>query len=125
MDRKLELTSGKKGNMMFCMKKRTLLAAGFLFLAFCTEFFSNVGSLIASRGYFIPKESSLFTFRVTLENTGNGEYWLYGEDDAFYYYAGVMPYAVMAKDVPCPGLDKLDYRTWCGVAVPTHDGYPQ
>ena len=95
-----------------------------LYVVLCTNFFSNIGSLIVSRGYFIPEESSLFTFRVTLENTGNGEYWLYGEDDAFYYYAGVMPYAVMAKDVPCPGLDKLDYRTWCGVVVPQHDGYP-
>lgn len=89
-----------------------------LYVVLCTNFFSNIGSLIASRGYFIPEESSLFTFHVTLENTGSGEYWLYGEDDAFYYYAGVMPYIVMAKDVPCPGLDKLDYRIWCGVAVP-------
>ena len=52
------------------------LAAGLLFLAFCTEFFANAGALVASRGYFIPKESSLFTFHVTQDNTGNGEYWL-------------------------------------------------
>ena len=96
-----------------------------LYVSLGTNFWGNIGALVASRGYFIPKESSLFTFSVTLDNIGNGEYWLYGEDDAFYYYAGVMPYAVMAKDVPCPGLDKLDYRTWCGVVVPKHDGYPQ
>ena len=95
-----------------------------LYVVLCTHFFRNIGSLIASRGSFITEESSLFPFRATRENTGIGEYWLYGEDDAFYYYAGVMPYAVMAKDVPCPGLDKLDYRTWCGVVVPKHDGYP-
>nr|WP_300785778.1 hypothetical protein [uncultured Desulfovibrio sp.] len=52
------------------------LAAGLLFLAFCTEFFASAGVLVASRGYFIPKESSLFTFHVTQDNTGNGEYWL-------------------------------------------------
>lgn len=109
------------------MRKRMLLClvAGILVVACCTEFFSNAGALVASRGYFIPKESSLFTFHVTLDNPGNGEYWLYGEDNAFYYYAGVSPYAVMAKDVPCPGLDKRDYRTWCGLVVPEHDGYPQ
>lgn len=114
--------------MFFFKLARSVACVFFLLLAylmFCTEFFPNAGALVASRGYFIPEESSLFRFRVTLDNPGNGEYWLYGEDDAFFYYSGVTPYAVMARDVPCPGLDKRDYRTWCGVAVPAHDGYPQ
>lgn len=45
-----------------------------LYVSLGTNFWGNIGALVASRGYFIPKESSLFTFSVTLDNIGNGEY---------------------------------------------------
>lgn len=44
------------------------------YILFFTEFIPNVASLIASNSYFIPKESSIFTFSVTIENPRNGEY---------------------------------------------------
>ncbi len=90
-----------------------------------TEFASNIASLIASRGYFIPKESSVFTFSVTLENTGNGEYWIYGEDEKYYYYSGILPYVFIDKKNKCPHFNKIDYRTWCGVDISEHEGYPE
>ncbi|WP_434777935.1 hypothetical protein [Neisseria sp. Ec49-e6-T10] len=40
----------------------------------CSYFFGNVISLIAARGYYIPEQSSVFTFRVTVDNEGSGEY---------------------------------------------------
>jgi hypothetical protein len=51
----------------------------------CSEGLGNVIMLLYANGYFIPKESSVCTFRATVDNIGNGEYWLYGEDDKYYY----------------------------------------
>ena len=57
-------------------KYKLVLYIFIVYILFFTEFIHNIASLIASRGYFIPKESSIFTFSVILENTGNGEYWI-------------------------------------------------
>ena len=50
-----------------------------------TRIFPNTWYLLTCKGYFIPKESNIFIFRVTEMNEGNGEMWLYGEDCNFYY----------------------------------------
>ena len=94
------------------------------YILFFTEFIPNVASLIASNSYFIPKESSIFNFSVTLENLMNGEYWIYGEDEKYCYYSGVVSYTSIKKKNICLGFDKLDYRTWCGIDIHNHDGYP-
>lgn len=91
------------------------------YIAFCTEFVVNIGRLIASRGYFIPEESSIFTFSVTMDNTGNGEYWLYGEDKKFYYCALTSPYLIISKDNDCMNFDKTDYTTWCESYIERYD----
>lgn len=106
-------------------KYKLVLYIFIAYLLFFTEFIHNITSLIASRGYFIPKESSIFTFSVILENTGNGEYWIYGEDKKYYYYSGVLPYVFIEKENKCPNFNKLDYRTWCGVEIRAHEGYPE
>lgn len=106
-------------------KYKVILYLIIIYVLFWTELVQNSASLMASRGYFIPKESSIFTFSVTLENIGNGEYWMYGEDKKYYYYSGISPYVFITKENNCPDFDKLDYRTWCGMDISEHDGYPE
>lgn len=106
-------------------KYKLILYLLIVYILFFTECVSNVGSLIASRGYFIPKESSVFTFSVVLENPGNGEYWIYGEDKKYYYYSGISPYVFIEKENTCPHFNRIDYRTWCGVDIREHEGYPE
>ncbi|MDR1072075.1 MAG: hypothetical protein LBL45_00140 [Treponema sp.] len=103
---------------------KSLVFISVLILLFCTELVHNVGRLIISRGYFIPNESSIFTFSPILENVGSGEWWIYGEDNNNYYYAAVTPYIIIKKNNQCINFDKLNYRTWCGVDIPIHDGIP-
>lgn len=82
-----------------------------------TEAPTNVFSLITARGFFIPSQSSIFTFRTTVENPGSGEWWICGEDSHYFY-------AVPDRDVsrylafPKPkraeyaGFQPSDYKTW-------------
>jgi len=110
------------------MKKKILKLVVYLTIVYtllCTELLSNTARLIGSRGYFVPKESSVFTFSVNFENVGNGEYWLYGEDQNYYYYSGVAPYVKIKKYNNCVNFNEVDYRTWCGVYIQKHDGYPE
>ena len=70
--------------------------------------------LASQKGYFIPAESSFWSFRETVGNPGSGEWWLYGEDDAnFYALVRETPhYLVIPKsDLPV-GFDPLDQKTW-------------
>ncbi|HAK61594.1 MAG TPA: hypothetical protein DCO77_14665 [Nitrospiraceae bacterium] len=46
----------------------------------------NGWHLLTGRGYKIPAESSIFSFKPTVMNSGSGEWWLYGEDSTHYYY---------------------------------------
>ena len=59
-----------------------------------------------------------------MDNYGSGEWWIYGEDRNNYYYAGVEPYISMQKANQCENFNKSDYRTWCYVNIPEHDGVP-
>lgn len=120
-----------------------------LFLLTClglfifTHFFHNMSRLIASRGYFIPADSSIFTFDPTVENSGSGEWWHYGEDLTHYYYGGgcldEQPLVLLAKELPhydydneeacrylkirkynnCEGFNSEDYSTWCEAEIRT------
>lgn len=84
---------------------------------FATPAFGNLWCLITGRGFFIPAESSLFTFKVTQENPGSGEWWLYGEDRRYFYALHekesvylIFPRAAIQR---CPGFRPLNYDTWC------------
>lgn len=78
----------------------------------------NQYSLVASTGYFIPYESSVWDFRPLVPNEGSGEYWLYGEDEMRYYYVGddinYRYVSVLKKDAQkCPGFRPTLFKTWC------------
>lgn len=83
-----------------------------------TNLVSNLWSSATGRGFFIPVESSLFTFMPTKMNYGSGEWWLYAEDDNYYYSmekAGIdKPYILISKSRVngIPEFDKHDYKTW-------------
>ncbi|HEV8582536.1 MAG TPA: hypothetical protein VGX68_26010 [Thermoanaerobaculia bacterium] len=86
-------------------------------ILFATPAFGNLWDLITGRGFFIPAESSLFTFKVTKDNPGSGEWWLYGEDRRYFYalherepFYLVFPRAAVER---CPGFEPLNYHTWC------------
>jgi hypothetical protein len=70
------------------MKNKILLLIVLLFIIviiFLKDMLINVWCLNTDKNYFIPKESSIFTFKSTQMNNGSGDWWLYGEDNKFYY----------------------------------------
>lgn len=91
-----------------------------LLIAFKGRFISNKILLVTNSGYYIPKESSIHTFKQLQVNEGSGEYWIYGEDDKNYYYAGEgvegvgEVYVLISKEQTqnCPDFKVLDYGTW-------------
>jgi len=94
-----------------------LVAAGAVIVFFATPAWVNLWSVVTGRGFFIPSESSMFTFRVTKENEGSGEGWLYGEDRGNFYalHEDEPVYLVFPRQAVqrCAGFQELDYRTWC------------
>lgn len=86
------------------------------YLALFTQLLNNAWSLLTGRGYIIPKESSIFTFKATAMNEGSGEWWMYGEDSHFYYaQAGPMAcyHAFQKSRVSLvPGFVPTDVSTW-------------
>ena len=82
-----------------------------------TPLLNNLWGLTTGRGYFIPKESSVFTFTPLKMNEGSGEWWLYGEDDDNYYSLENdkdLPYMVISKKdaAKCPHFIRTDHTTW-------------
>jgi hypothetical protein len=73
---------------------------------------------MTGQGFIIPSESSLFTFAATKMNDGSGEWWLYAEDNYYYYSmekAGIdKPYIMISKSRTkgIPKFNKHDYKTW-------------
>ncbi|ORC32750.1 hypothetical protein B4O97_15765 [Marispirochaeta aestuarii] len=67
---------------------RTLGILVFLFLGLIlfAPLGTNLWFLLTEESYFIPEESSVFTFRPLQLNPGPGDYWIYGEDSRRYYH---------------------------------------
>jgi len=68
--------------------------------------------------YLIPDESSLFSFKPAVMNSGSGDWWIYGEDTRFYYYFSgdqPVPYLKCSKGEAenCPGFRHDDVSSWC------------
>ncbi len=104
--------------------KRKSIVCAILFITaitlFCTSIFGNVFSLIIEKEYFIPKQSSIFTFNETIGNEGSSDVWRYGEDYSNYYYnLNTFDNDVLffpKKNVNnCPGFNPEDVTTWCKV----------
>jgi hypothetical protein len=86
---------------------------------FVTPTGANLFGLVTSEAFYIPKESSLTTFRVTLTNPGSGDWWLYGEDKENYYAISDkdhFSYLVVPKAEAPDALDPLDKTTWGSAA---------
>lgn len=112
-------------------KKRTLskknifliILLAFLTVLFFTPILGNIFSLIIEKEYFIPKQSSIFTFNETVHNDGSSDVWRYGEDSNNYYFnlsdtnnnVLVFPKTNISN---CPGFNSEDIATWCGLKVP-------
>lgn len=64
-----------------------------------TFFFENLWGKITDNNYIIPNESSLLKFHATKMTQGSGDWWLYGEDENYYYSTetDTAPYIKMAK----------------------------
>ncbi|NRF70393.1 hypothetical protein HLB44_25640 [Aquincola sp. S2] len=83
-----------------------------------TPALSNAWRLLTSRGFVLPAESSIWRFRVTQMNEGSGGWWLYGEDDRYYYrFIGrdEAPYEKITRReaLRCQGFDARRYESWC------------
>jgi len=86
------------------------------FLIF-TNVIGNGWMLLTGKGYTIPRESSVFTFRANEMNDGPGDYWIYGEDDRYYYFVadGGDRYRMYPKEraKTCPRFSATAVDTWC------------
>ena len=91
----------------------------------CTSIFGNLFSMIIEKEYFIPEQSSIFTFNETVQNDGSSDVWRYGEDYSNYYFN----LSTFTNDVlffpkkninNCPGFNPEDVTTWCKVKVPKY-----
>ncbi|MDR2947258.1 MAG: hypothetical protein LBV79_11015 [Candidatus Adiutrix sp.] len=76
--------------------------------------------------YYIPDQSSIFTFRPTMSGGGSEPLWIYGEDKIYYYYNDTFnditgsPIAFPKNETAsCPGFDPKEIYTWCQFA-PRH-----
>jgi len=84
------------------------------------NFYSNLWSVLISKAFIIPNQSTIFTFKVIKMNNGNGDYWLYGEDKKYYYTTlergNLEPYALISKTQASrtKGFNKTNYKTWFG-----------
>ncbi len=95
----------------------SIIVLGLALIAVATPFGVNVWSLATGRGFFIPQESSVFSFRVTKMNEGSGEWWLYGRDDerlfALHPSEPVYYSAELASQAACRDFKADDFMTWC------------
>ena len=100
------------------MRKRLflmLLSASFLIMLF-SNFFINVWGLMIDEHYFIPQESNIFQFTATAMNQGSGDWWIYGEDDKYYYALNLEnenpKYLKLKKGLERANFNAKDYHTW-------------
>lgn len=102
-----------------------LIVFTFIIALCCTSILGNVFSLIIEKEYFIPEQSSIFTFTETVGNDGSTDVWRYGEDYSNYYFN----LSTFDNDVlffskkninNCPGFNPKDISTWCKVKVPKY-----
>lgn len=91
----------------------------------------NAWLLLIGRGYFIPVDSSIFTFEPIEMNNGSGEWWIYGQDYRYYYYAGDgvgkhrYRFIHGSKANECRGFVVTDFSTWCDLSTMTYGSAQQ
>jgi hypothetical protein len=108
----------KRVPTMRVIRALSLAALGLTLIGLAlTQAPQNAWRAATSRAFFVPPESSMFSFRVTEENPGSGEWWLRGEDDQAYFalHASQPVYLVLPRSeaARCPGFSPADQRSWC------------
>ncbi|MBS9782880.1 MAG: hypothetical protein KGV43_03675 [Arcobacter sp.] len=100
---------------------KILIVFGFVFMCFLgfkpmQNVFNNGISLIFRNGFFIPKESFIYSFVEMQKDEGSGEYWLYAQDDRYYYTTMTKDkkYIKISKQLTKSkkDFDKLNVNTW-------------
>ncbi len=101
------------------MKNKILLSIIVIFIIvvmFLKNMLINIWHLNTEKSYFIPKESSLLTFKPTRMNDGSGDWWLYGEDKTNYYALNIEnknpQYFKLEKGNETKNFEKFNYHTW-------------
>lgn len=72
--------------------------------------------MLIEKEYRIPDESLVFSFKATKMNDGPDDYWLYGEDENYFYamtstekgYSQIS--RIQAKKNP--HFDRFNFKTW-------------
>ncbi|MCM5557516.1 hypothetical protein [Pleomorphomonas sp. JP5] len=99
------------------MKRVILLALGMMIvLTLTTKLPQNAWGLLEGHGsYFIPEESSIWTFQVDADTAGSGSFWLRGSDRTRYYALSetTWEYFHIEKENDCERFDPVDISTWC------------
>ena len=90
------------------------VAAGMLFF---TPVGGNLWFLFSEPSYFIPAESSVFTFRPVKFHSGPGDWWVYGADGNNFYHVtdpAAASYQVISRERArnIAGFRGTDAGTW-------------
>ena len=104
-------------NKPFITSLFAIVATVVVWIICFTHFLSNSWNLFTDCQYFIPNESTIFSFRPTKMNEGSGGWWLYGEDKQYYYGLNVEPgsqpeYFKQKKGEEPSNFDCINYKTW-------------
>lgn len=99
------------------VQKIFLPIVGILILFVFQRTASNIWCLATGNGYFIPRESSIFSFHETRGSGGNGDWWMQGEDLKNYYSMeeNSSRYIIFPKRMIslCPNFKVSDTQSWC------------
>lgn len=107
----------RKQQTSFLLASLSVVAAVVALLLF-TPASSNLWLLATKRGFTLPDESSIFTFRVTELSAERWEWWSYAEDGDYFYARGqrdglyYIAYPRL-KVTECSTFQPRDWRTWC------------
>lgn len=90
------------------------LVAILLLVFYFDNLMGNLYSVLIEKEYHIPDESSVFSFEATKMNEGSGDYWLYGEDENYFYAITENGYTKISRtqSEKIPHFDKLNNKTW-------------
>ncbi len=93
-----------------------LMIAGTIALA-RSNLFANTYLLLTESSFYIPAESSILSFQVLQQNSGSGDWWLYGVDGTYYYAQSdgdPRGYHLVEKSGLPADFEPLDHTTWTG-----------
>lgn len=94
-----------------------LLVCIFLVIFSCSNLFSNFFLLITDSNYFIPEQSSIWSFEEIKYSDRVDNSWQYAEDYSNYYYYSSINNEVLffskRNILDCLAFNPINYKTWC------------